>query len=381
MEVVITGMGLRSCLGNLSQTWKSLIQGQSGIQIQQPFPELPPRPLGLLSSQPTPLAKITVLAFTDALQDAGLQPPLAECGVVVGSSRACQGELEALAQQQYLSPRKFQKDLANWLSILPQQASVITAQLLQTQGIVFSPMSACATGIWSVFQGYELIRTGQCSQVVAGAVESPITPLTLAGFNQMGALAKTGCYPFDKEREGLALGEGGGILVLESLASASHRQAKIYGKISGFGLTCDASHISAPSQDKKAGIRAIKNCLEQSQLSPSEIDYIHAHGTSTKLNDAYESELIKAIFPRRVAVSSTKGATGHTLGASGAMGIIFSVLALKNQITPPCIGLRRAEFDLNLVISSQQSSLQNALCFSFGFGGQNAVIALSANSP
>jgi 3-oxoacyl-[acyl-carrier-protein] synthase II len=213
--------------------------------------------------------------------------------------------------------------------------------------------------------------------VIAGGIEAPITPLTLSGFQKMGALAKTGAYPFDLHRQGLVLGEGAAVFVLESPELAKQRQAKIYGSILGFGLTTDAFHGNKPECTAKSAIAAVQQCLQRSSLRPSDIDYIHAHGTATELNDRIENKIIQNIFPKEVAVSSTKGATGHTLGASGALGVAFSLLAMQKKILPPCVGLKSPEFDLNLVMEPRESQLQNVLCFSFGFGGQNAIIALS----
>jgi 3-oxoacyl-[acyl-carrier-protein] synthase II len=237
-------------------------------------------------------------------------------------------------------------------------------------------MAACATGIWSFAQGVELIKMGECDRVLAGAIETPITPLTLVGFEQMGALAKTGCYPFDRAREGLVLGEAGAILVLESEELALSRNAPIYGQILGYGFTCDADHVSAPAVDNRSATKAIELCLHRSQLRKDEINYIHAHGTSTRLNDEREANLIASIFGSQVAVSSTKGATGHTLGASGALGVAFCLMALKNQLIPPCVGVRESPFQLNLTRSAVNFSLHNCLCLNFGFGGQNAAIAV-----
>jgi 3-oxoacyl-[acyl-carrier-protein] synthase II len=364
VEVVVTGIGLLSCLGSLQNSWHSLLAGKSGVAVNQPFAELPSCPLGLIDRQPFKLEELTKLLVESALQDARLTPPLAECGVIIGSSRGCQASWE-----------DFQPE--NWLETLPHRAAMVTASYLQTKAAVFSPMAACATGIQAIARGYESIQTGNCQMVIAGAVETPITKLTLASFDRMGALATTGCYPFDRAREGLVLGEGGALLVLETIESALSRRASIYGKILGFGLTCDAYHISAPNADRRIANLAIKQCLSRSQLRPQDIDYIHAHGTGTKLNDLYEAKSIEHLFPHRVAVSSTKGATGHTLGASGAMGAAFCLMALKYGDLPPNIGLTIPEFSLNFVTESRQSKIESTLCFSFGFGGQNAILALS----
>ncbi|NJP11036.1 MAG: beta-ketoacyl-ACP synthase, partial [Leptolyngbyaceae cyanobacterium RU_5_1] len=196
------------------------------------------------------------------------------------------------------------------------------------------------------------------------------------GLRKWGALARTGAYPFDRDREGLVLGEGGAVLVLESETLARQRSAKGYGQILGFGLTADGYHVSAPELKSRAAIAAVQQCLSRSGLTPSDIHYIHAHGTATQLNDRNEAQLIQQLFPDSVPVSSTKGATGHTLGASGALGVAFCLLALKHQLLPPTIGLKQPDVDLDFVRSTRPAAIRHALCLSFGFGGQNAAIAL-----
>jgi 3-oxoacyl-[acyl-carrier-protein] synthase II len=362
-------MGLISALGTLEASWQRLLAAESGIQIYQPFPELTPQPLTLITQTPAQLPRLTQQVVLLALQDAGLVPPLQDCGVVVGSSRGCQGIWEQLARDQELL-----KEI-NWIDTLPNQGAIATARQIGTTAPVFSPTAACATGTWAIAQGFELIQTGRCQRVLAGAVEAPITSLTLAGFHQMRALAKSGAYPFDQYRQGFVLGEGGAILVLESAELAQQRGAKIYGQVLGFGLTSDAYHATAPAPKSLSAIAAVKQCLDRSRLSPRDINYIHAHGTATQLNDQNEAYLIEKLFSQGVPVSSTKGATGHTLGASGALGAAFSLLALKHQTLPPCVGLNSPAFNLDFVTSPRQAKVQQVLCFSFGFGGQNGAIA------
>ncbi|MBE9003790.1 beta-ketoacyl-ACP synthase [Fortiea sp. LEGE XX443] len=381
VKVVVTGIGLVSALGaSLEDSWQNLLAGKSGIQLQQPFPELEPVPLGLIGKQPSGLKTLNQVIVASALKDAGLVLPLLDCAVVIGSSRSHQSDWELLAKKMYgKDPNSTEEvGLEDWLDILPHMNAIASARKIGASGIVAAPMAACATGIWAIAQAAFLIQTRQCQRVIAGAVEAPITPLTICGFQQMGALAKTGAYPFDVHREGLVLGEGGAVLVLESAELAKQRQAKVYGEILGFGLTADAYHTNQPEPNGKSAIAAIQQCLKRSNLIPNDIDYIHAHGTATQLNDRIESKVIQQVFPQKVAVSSTKGATGHTLGASGALGVAFSLQALQQQLLPPCVGLQTPEFDLNFMMSAQQSTIQQILCFSFGFGGQNAVIALGS---
>ncbi|MER3493775.1 MAG: 3-oxoacyl-ACP synthase [Mastigocladus sp. ERB_26_2] len=379
VEVVVTGISLVSALGkSLADSWQQLLAAKSGIHIYQPFPELEPRPLGLIDKQPAQVGVLTHQLVASVLQDAGLVSPLPNCGVVIGSSRSHQAAWEEMAKNRWAKEMLHSNAqfLENWLDTLPHMNAIAAARQIGATGIVLAPMAACATGIWAIAQAAFLIQSGQCQQVLTGATEAAITPLTLTGFQQMGALAKTGAYPFDLHREGLVLGEGGAILLLESAESAKQRQAKVYGKILGFGLTTDAYHPNTPEPGGKSAIAAIKQCLERSHLTPKDIDYIHAHGTATQINDKIESKVIHNLFPQSVSVSSTKGATGHTIGASGALGIAFCLMALQQQILPPCVGLKQPEFDLNLVKEARKTKVQRVLCFSFGFGGQNAVIAL-----
>ncbi|AKG20052.1 beta-ketoacyl-ACP synthase [Calothrix sp. 336/3] len=368
-RVFITGIGLVSALGNsLGTSWQNLIANQSGIQLHQPFAELGKLPLGLIANQPVELSDLTQLVVDLALQDANILTSLEKCAVVVGSSRSHQGVWERMLRGE--------ENLDRWLETLPHMNAIAVARRVGTTGIVLAPMAACSTGIWAISQAAMLIQTGQCQRAIAGAVEAAITPLTINGFRQMGALAKTGAYPFDVRREGLVLGEGGAIFVLESAELAYQRQAQIYGEILGFGLTADGYHPNAPNPSGKSAIAAIQQCLQRSRLQASDINYIHAHGTGTEINDATESLIIRNMFSQQVAVSSTKGATGHTIGASGALGVAFSLMALREQILPPCVGLQNPEYDLNFVRRAELSKINYALCLSFGFGGQNGAIAL-----
>ena len=393
LEVVVTGIGLISALGNsLEDSWQRLIAGESGIKLHQAFPELQALPLGLISNQPIGLRSLTQEVVKSALRDASLIPPLPDCGVVIGSSRGYQAEWERMARQMYgekgtggqgdkETRRQVDKDEKisphlPFLCSLPHMNAIAVARLVGATGIVLAPMAACATGIWAISQAFNLIKSGRCQRVVAGAVEAPITPLTIAGFKKMGALAKTGAYPFDINREGLVLGEGAAVFVLESAELARQRGAKIYGEICGFGLTADAYHGNQPDSEGKGAISAVKQCLHRSHISPEDIDYIHAHGTATQMNDRVESLVIQKIFAESVAVISTKGATGHTLGASGALGLAFSLMSLKHQILPSTVGLKESEFNLNLIGKAREGFLKQGMCFSFGFGGQNAVVVL-----
>jgi 3-oxoacyl-[acyl-carrier-protein] synthase II len=413
VEVVVTGIGLVSALGSLESSWHHLLDGKSAIRLHQPFPDLPSRPLGLIGQTTASLENLIKQSVMQAIQDANLSLPLPDCGVVIGSSRSYQASWEQLASlsrgaggaggvQELGEPclarfgtemsllsvhaslasysHSSMPNLANWLDMLPHSAAIAAARHIGSTSPVLAPMAACATGIWAIARGFELIQMGRCQRVIVGAVEAPITPLTLIGFEKMGALAKTGAYPFDKRREGLVLGEAAAILVLESADLALARTAPVYGTLLGFGLTNDGYHVSAPATNQRSAIAAIEQCLKRSNLSPSEISYIHAHGTSTQLNDQNEAQVIQRVFERGVPVSSTKGATGHTLGASGALGAAFCLKALKHQLLPPCVGLQEPDFELDFVKTPRRGDISAVLCLCFGFGGQNAVLAWSRTS-
>ncbi len=402
MDVVVTGIGLVSALGTLETSWKRLLSGESGIERDQPFLELERRPLALIGAKPADLITLILQVLADALQDANLILPMADCGIAIGSSRGLQANLEQLAsigirhseeerwkKEEERGKKKEGRALpipdyqlpitdSQFVNFLPHMGAMAAARAIGSTGPVLAPMAACATGLQSIARAVDLIRTGECQRTIAGAVEAPITPLTVAGFNRMGALANAGCYPFDENREGFVLGEGGALFVLESAELARRRGAKIYGRVSGFGLTNDACHVNGPELGGKSAIAAVNQCLKRSNLAAVDIDFIHAHGTATELNDRHEALLIQKLFHPGVAVSSTKGATGHTLGASGALGVAFCLMSIKYQMLPPCAGMKKPGFELDFVRCARSAIVRNAVCLSFGFGGQNAAIVLSA---
>jgi 3-oxoacyl-[acyl-carrier-protein] synthase II len=402
MDVVVTGIGLVSALGTLETSWKRLLSGESGIERDQPFLELERRPLAFIGTKPADLITLIRQVLADALQDANLILPLPDCGIAIGSSRGFQANLEQLAsvgirhseeqrgkKEEERGKKKEGRALpipdyqlpitdSQFVNFLPHMGAMAAARAIGSTGPVLAPMAACATGIWSIARAVDLIRTGECQRAIAGAVEAPITPLTVAGFNRMGALANAGCYPFDENREGFVLGEGGALFVLESAELASRRGAKIYGRVTSWGLTNDACHVICPAQGGKSAIAAVNQCLKRSNLGAVDIDFIHAHGTATELNDRHEALLIQKLFHPRVAVSSTKGATGHTLGASGALGVAFCLMSIKYQMLPPGAGMKKPAFELDFVRCARSAIVRNAVCLSFGFGGQNAAIVLSA---
>ncbi|WP_103669750.1 beta-ketoacyl-ACP synthase [Pseudanabaena sp. BC1403] len=369
--VVVTGIGMMTAIASgRENTWQKLLENKSGIKFDHQL-QLPVAKINCLEDSHSSRSQdLLEKATLEAIVDSNLEIPLLKCGVVIGSSRSNQRELELLLDKpdQILIENK-------WWQCQPANLSAQIANLVQTQAPVLSPMAACATANWTIAQAVELIRSGQCNMAIAGATDAAITPLTIAGFQKISVLAKSGVHPFSQEREGFALGEGAAVLVLESLESARQRGCQIYGRVLGWGITNDAYHATSPNPDNKMAAIAIKDCLRRSQISAADIGYINVHGTATQMNDAREAELIQRIFPDS-KVSATKGATGHTLGATGMIEAAFCLLALRDRILPPTVGMQTPAFDLRMIQQVERApDLQYALNFSFGFGGQNAIVA------
>jgi len=266
-------------------------------------------------------------------------------------------------------------------------ASVQIGILFGAKGPNLSSVSACATGTHSIGDAYHMIARGDADAMFAGGTESTITPLGIGGFNVMKALStrnddpQASSRPFEKNRDGFVMGEGAGILILEDYESAKKRGAEIYCEIVGYGLSSDAYHLTQPAAGGEGAARCIKMALNGAGLNPEQVDYINAHGTSTYFNDLYETMAIKSVFgdyAKKVMVSSTKGMTGHGLGAAGGMEAAYSALVLKHGIVPPTINYEEPdpECDLDYVPNeARQVDCQVALSNSFGFGGTNATLA------
>jgi len=425
-EVVVTGVALRSGLGDCETTWKRLLAGETAIRPSACFAQASGRSVWMalidpLNQRPSNSLELLDRTLTDLLATSGLVKLRSQretCGVVIGSSRSQQRQWEqwsaTLNQAQTQAPERsphftnapasgldfgsdsglglnlgseLGSDLGldpdshlPWLQTLPHAPALYVAERLGSRGYVAAPMAACSTGIWAIFQAYEALRSGQCDRVITGAVEAAISPLTIASFAKMGALADRGCLPFDRQRSGLVLGEGAALICLETRTAAITRQAKILGKIVGFGLTTDAHHISAPDPNIDSAVTAVNQALQHAHWLPEQVDFIHAHGTGTHLNDRREATLIQTLFPATVPVVSTKGATGHTLGVSGVLGAIFCLLAMRDRLIPPSVGTTALEFPIQCPSQAQPAIVQRALCFSFGFGGQNTILAIEAAS-
>jgi len=255
------------------------------------------------------------------------------------------------------------------------------------KGICDTIITACASGTSSIGSAFRILQQGQADLMLAGGSEAAITPLALAGFTSMGALAsnnepKNASIPFDARRDGFVMGEGAGIIVLETLEHAKKRNAKIYAEVRGYGATCDAYHITAPAPGGEGGARAMQMAINDAEIKKEQVSYINAHGTSTPHNDRCETEAIKSVFGQKaydIPVSSTKSMTGHMLGASGAVEAIICIKAMLEGFIPPTIGLKKQspECDLDYVpLRGRNKELEYTLSNSFGFGGQNASLLI-----
>lgn len=253
------------------------------------------------------------------------------------------------------------------------------------QGICTTIVTACASSNNAIGEAFEKISNNHADIIISGGTEASVTPISVAGFISLTALSKStdperASIPFDAERNGFVMGEGSGILILEELQHALKRNAKIYGEVVGYGSTCDAYHMTAPSPDGLGGAKAMKLAIEQANIKPEEISYINAHGTSTPANDKTETAAIKKVFGEaayKIPVSSTKSMTGHLLGAAGAIEAIISIKALEDGFIPPTVGLKVAdpECDLDYVPNEGRSAALNyVLSNSLGFGGHNATL-------
>lgn len=367
MTVVVTGIGMVNALGNDCATiWQNLLAERTGVKLRD---GVPIAEVNLVTPEGhTRVEQLLFIALKEAIASAKLDLPLHSSSVIIGTSRGYQREWELILDGSY--------PLEQFPQLLSANLSSQVAKWLGSQGVVMSISTACASGNWAIAKGYELITTGASDLVIVAAVDSAITPFSIAGFRQLGVLAQTGVYPFSREREGLGLGEGAAVLILEGGEALTK---PVYGKILGWGITNDAWHITSAGKNLISAKQAIANCLHQSGLSAEDIDYINAHGTATVNNDQMEAELIRQCFPHSPPVSSSKGATGHCLGATGLMEAIFCLLAIRDHVIPPCVNLHTPAFDLSIPRQAVPKTIKTALNLSFGFGGQNTAIALAGS--
>ena len=405
-RVVVTGIGALSAQGRDIETiWKACLAGCSGVS---------PITLFDVSAYPTRIAaeikdwdpspwmdkkeirrmdrfvQFAVAASQMALQDSGLVVDNANrdrIGVQIGSGI---GGLATLEEQHRILLEKGPGRVSPFLipGMIPDMASGFVSIVLGTRGPNSCVVSACATGGNNIGDAFHIIRRGDADAMMAGGTEAAITPLAMAGFCAARAMTtrnddpQAASRPFDKDRDGFVMAEGSGMLLLESLESAQRRGARIYAEIVGYGCAGDAYHVTAPAPEGEGASRSMREALRTAGLTPADVDYVNAHGTSTPHNDRNETAAIKAALGAdayRIAVSSTKSMTGHLNGAAGAVEAIFCALAMRDSVLPPTINYTTPdpECDLDYVPNvARKSDVRVAMSNSFGFGGHNVTLVL-----
>jgi 3-oxoacyl-[acyl-carrier-protein] synthase II len=409
-RVVITGLGLVTPVGlDVPTTWEALIAGRSGVGLITHFDasEYPARiaaevkdfdPDALFGRRDARrmdrFTQFAMAAAGQAMEDAGLAVTDSNAhriGAVIGSGvGGITSMVEQLEVLRTRGPRRVSPFVIPMMLSDTAPAQVAIAYGLK--GPNFAVISACATGSSTIGEATEVIRRGAADVMLAGGSEAGIVPLAFAGFTVMQAVStrndepERACRPFDATRDGFVMGEGGGVVVLESEAHARARGARPYAEVVGYGATADAYHITAPEETGDGAARAMQVAIDQAGLAPEQIDYLNAHGTGTTLNDKGETAAIKTVFgdhAYQLPVSSTKSMTGHLLGGAGAVEAIFCALALTNGILPPTINYEHPdpECDLDYVPNEARSvSIDIAMSNSFGFGGHNACLILKRSN-
>jgi 3-oxoacyl-[acyl-carrier-protein] synthase II len=404
-RVVITGLGAVTPLGNgVGATWKNLLAGQCGIDRITHFDPAPfdtqiagevknfdpvpafPSPKDVRRSDR--FSQFGVFAAHQALLDSGLDLEKVnrdEVGVFIGSGI---GGLETTAEQHTILMNKGPGRLSPFMipMLILNMASGFFSMFYKLRGPNVATCSACATSTHAIGEAWRTLKMGDAQVMFAGGSEATIVPIGIGGFCAMKAMStrnddpKRSSRPFDMGRDGFVMGEGAGVVVLEELEHAKARGARIYAELVGYGNTADANHMTAPAPGGEGAARCMKMALRNAGLNPTDISYINAHGTSTPQGDIAETQAIKTVFgghAKKLAVSSTKGATGHMLGAAGATELVFCVKAIQHDIVPPTINLENQdpECDLDYVPHKSREMKVNAIVNnSFGFGGHNATV-------
>lgn len=403
-RVVITGLGTVCPNGNnVTSSWNSLINGESGAELIQRFDtsefatkfgatvkdfdkneNIDPKD----SRRLDPFIQFGLAATAEAIKDSGInfeEHDLDRIGVSIGSGI---GGLETIEKNSLVLKEKGPKRISPFFvpgSII-NMASGTVAIKYGLSGPNLSMVSACSSAGHSIGYSARSSAYGEADIMVTGGAEAAMCPLGIAGFNAAKALStrnespKEASRPWDKDRDGFVLGEGSGVLILEELEFAKKRNAKIYAEIIGFGMSDDAYHMTAPAEDGKGAKLAMKNSLIDAEIDYEKIDHINAHGTSTPLGDVVESKAIRELFSDhadKILVSSTKSMTGHLLGAAGAIESIFSILSIRDNIIPPTINLDNPDNDANLNLVAKESVNQEinyVMNNTFGFGGTNVSL-------
>ncbi len=402
-KIVVTGLGCVTPVGNdLKTTWENLLKGKSGIDIIKSFDVsgfdtkigaevknfeidfIHPREKRKMDK----FVQFALKATDEAIKDSGLEiekEDKEKVGVIIGAGI---GGLRVIEKQHEILLKSGPNRVSPFLipMLIPDMAAGQIAIYYGLKGVNFATVSACASGAHALGSAICFMRESNYDIIIAGGTESCITPLGLAGFCSMKALStrndqpQKASRPFDKERDGFIMGEGAGIVILETEEHAKKRGAKIYAEFAGYGMSCDAYHMTAPDPSGEGAYLAMKHALINSKISPEEVDYINAHGTSTKLNDKSETEGIKKALGERaykIPISSIKSMVGHLLGAAGGVEFVITCLTVKENIIPPTMNYEYPdpECDLNYVPNEAiEKEVKVALSNSFGFGGHNITL-------
>lgn len=402
-RVVITGLGAVTPVGNdVASMWESIVAGKSGIDITTRVnpDDYPAKvaaelkdfdPLKYIDKKDVrrmdPFTQYAVAASKMAVEDAGLvidDSNSERVGVWIGSGI---GGMSTWEDQHRKLLEKGPRRVSPFFvpMMIPDMAAGQVSIQLGAKGINSCTVTACASGANSIGDAFKAVQRGDVDYIIAGGTEAPITEMAFAGFSSAKALStnpdpKTASRPFDANRDGFVMGEGSGILIMETLECALERGAHIYGEIVGYGSTGDAYHITAPAEDGEGAARAMKQALNDAGLAPEDIDYINAHGTSTEYNDKYETTAIKTIFGEhasKLAISSTKSMTGHLLGAAGGVEAVIAMKAITEGVVPPTINYETPDeaCDLDYVPNEARKQEVNAVVSnSLGFGGHNVAL-------
>ncbi len=405
-KIVITGMGTVNPLGlNVTDTWQNIINGVSGVAPITRFDtsgwqaQIACEVKGFDPKEYMPMKEARrrdrfeqfgVVAAQEALKNSGLEVTpenASRIGILVSSAM---GGLESLQEAIYTLKDHGARRVSPFLipMLMPNGAAGLIGIDNGIKGPAMSVASACASGIDGIGLAWMMLRTGMIDAALTGASESTLTETGIGAFDRIGALSRQNDdytmtpAPFDKNRDGLVMGEGAAILMLETESHAKARGANILAELAGYAATADAYHVTAPSSDGAGGASAISNALVSAEVNPDEVDYISAHGTATPLNDVTETRAIKRAFGERayqIPVSSTKSMTGHMMGATGALETIFCVKAIQENVAPPTIHYQTPdpECDLDYVPNqAREQKVEIALSNAFGFGGHNAVLVV-----
>ena len=412
-RVVVTGLGAITPVGNdVATTWKSLLAGKSGTAPITKFDAttFPTRfaaevkgfdPLLYMERKEArrsdQYTQYAVAAAWQAMRDAGLvDNPVADTdrlGVIVGSGI---GGLKSFEEQHDVYRERGVGKISPFFipMFIADIASGVVSMQFNARGPNYATVSACSTSAHAIGDAFRTIQYGDADVMITGGAEATVTPMAIGGFANMKALSErndspaTASRPFDLTRDGFVMGEGSGIVILEELEHARQRGAKIYGEVAGYGATGDAFHLTSQPDEHEGLQRSMKRALKDAGLTPADVDYVNAHGTSTPLNDSNEAKAIARVFgddAKNINVSSTKSATGHMLGAAGATEFIVSLLSIQDECVPPTINLNEIDpecGDLNFTPkTAQQRTVRAALSNSAGFGGHNVTLAVKRYEP